>query len=481
MCAGSRARSSATATARRGERRLLSICSCRSAQQARQSAPVRPDETLRRARHRGRQPLAAQGSACASRSGSSCCSRSRSCAATTLGANDGLASFYWGSWRLDLSLNFFVLLLVGTCFLLVAVIAGRSIALVGLPQRAREWRTRGATAPARPRCAMRWRSTSAAATRARQKSAQRALAIQAETPELAQDNEFTVLGHLLAAGSAHRLQNRALRDEELRRALELSRAQPRGAPGGRGRASARRRVGARRSRRGARDRAAQRPAARRRATHACAAAEAAGGAYRAPAAGGAQTARLLIKHQGFSPVAAAGLVRSLAFESLETRARRRAAAPALDVARPCRPARPVHRRARGDVRGARSARNEDARALAAAALGTPRRARRPRSAQPSPSRSTGAVRGIGADWLPRLETAAQTLATRRRDRARGRQRVRRARLWGKASACSSRPPIAPTLAAPTRRKRLDRARRARRAERATRRARAATRAPRAVG
>ena len=57
-------------------------------------------------------------------------------AAATFGTNDGLASLYWGGWRLDVSLNFFVLLLVGTCFLLVAVIQGVN-SLVGLPQRAR--------------------------------------------------------------------------------------------------------------------------------------------------------------------------------------------------------------------------------------------------------------------------------------------------------------------------------------------------------
>ena len=56
-----------------------------------------------------------------------------------------------------------------------------------------------------------------------QSAAQRALAIQADTPELGQDNEFTVLGQLLAAGSAHRMQDRATRDEELERALQLAR------------------------------------------------------------------------------------------------------------------------------------------------------------------------------------------------------------------------------------------------------------------
>jgi HemY protein len=238
-------------------------------------------------------------------------------AATTLGANDGLASFYWGSWRLDLSLNFFVLLLIGTCFLLVAVIQGMS-ALIGLPKRAREWRTarRDRTGQAAFRDALA-QYFGGRYTRA-QKSAQRALAIQAETPELAQDNEFTVLGHLLAAGSAHRLQNRAVRDEELRRALELSRRSPAARP----------------AEEGARllaaewaldDRDAPRaieflnalPLGVARRTHALRLKLQAARLARQPQEA-LRTARQLIKHQGFSTVAAAGLVRSLAFESLET-------------------------------------------------------------------------------------------------------------------------------------------------------------------
>ena len=43
-------------------------------------------------------------------------------AALTLGSNDGLASFYWGGWRLDISLNLFLLLLVAGCFALVTAI-----------------------------------------------------------------------------------------------------------------------------------------------------------------------------------------------------------------------------------------------------------------------------------------------------------------------------------------------------------------------
>ena len=60
-------------------------------------------------------------------------------AATTLGTNDGLVSVYWGDWRLDLSLNLFLLTLIGSCFALVTVIQAIN-SLVGLPRRAREWR-----------------------------------------------------------------------------------------------------------------------------------------------------------------------------------------------------------------------------------------------------------------------------------------------------------------------------------------------------
>ena len=124
-------------------------------------------------------------------------------AATTLGTNDGLASFYWNGWRMDVSLNLFLLVLVGTCFVLVTVIQAISV-LVGLPRRAHEWRI-----ARRDRSAQAWLRDALAQffggrySRAH-RAAQRALEIQADTPELAQDNEFTVLGHLLAAGAVRR-------------------------------------------------------------------------------------------------------------------------------------------------------------------------------------------------------------------------------------------------------------------------------------
>lgn len=238
-------------------------------------------------------------------------------AAATLGTNDGLASFYWGRWRLDMSLNLFLLVLMGTCFALVTLIQAVNV-LTGLPKRAREWRVaqRDRTAQAALRDALS-QYFGGRYSRA-QKAAQRALAIQADTPELAQDDEFTMLGHLLTAGSLHRLQDRAQRDEQLRRAFEL----------------ARRSTTARAAEEGARllaaewaldDRDAPRaldllselPPGVARRTHALRLKLQAARLDNQPLEA-LRTARLLAKHQGFSKVAAQGLLRALAFESLET-------------------------------------------------------------------------------------------------------------------------------------------------------------------
>jgi HemY protein len=237
-------------------------------------------------------------------------------AATTFGANDGLVSLYWGGWRMDVSMNLFLLAMLGTCVALVTIMQAVN-ALVGLPRKAHEWRVarRDRTAQSALREALA-QFFGGRYSRA-QKAAQRALLIQAETPDLAQDNEFTVLGHLLAAGSAHKLQDRVRRDEELEKALELS-----------SRSSA-----ARSAEEGARllaaewaldDRDAPRalsllamlPPGVARRTHAlrlklqaCRLAQQPHEALK--------TARLLAKHQAFSKVAALGLLRSLAFESLD--------------------------------------------------------------------------------------------------------------------------------------------------------------------
>jgi HemY protein len=237
-------------------------------------------------------------------------------AALTLGSNDGLASFYWGGWRLDISLNLFLLLLVAGCFALVTAIQAVE-ALTTLPRRAREWRL-----------AQRERSAQLALREAlvelfgarfsrAQKAAQKALNIQAATPELAADQGFMALAHLIAATSAHRLQDRRHRDEQLGRALDLAR---------RGGAARAHEDGARllAAEWALDDRDASRalellgelpPGVARRTQALRLRLQASRLAHHPLDA--LRTARLLAKHQAFSKVAAQGLLRSLAFEALD--------------------------------------------------------------------------------------------------------------------------------------------------------------------
>lgn len=350
-------------------------------------------------------------------------------AASSFGTNDGLVTFFWGEHRVDLSLNFFLLLLIGTCFVLVTVINAVN-ALVGLPRRAREWRVsrRDRTAQAALRDALS-QYFGGRYSRA-QRSAQRALAIQSDTPELAQDNEFTVLGHLLAAGSAHRLQDRASRDAALQRALEL----------------ARRSSAARPAEEGARllaaewaldDRDAPRalellaelPTGVARRTHALRLRLQAARHGRQPQ-DALKTARLLAKHQGFSKVAAQGLLRSLAFESLDT-ARDIDQLRRVWLAFDAMDRRDPYVAARAAVRAAGFGAHDEARGWL-----------RPfweRLADLTPEeRATlalalvDAVEGLGVEWLPRLEAAAQAHANEGAVALAVGAALAERQLWGKA-------------------------------------------------
>ena len=323
-------------------------------------------------------------------------------AASLLGGNDNLVTLYWAPWRVDVSFNLFVIVLVGFCLVMNALINAIS-SLVGLPRRAREWRVsrRDRVAQAALREALS-QYFSGRYSRAH-KAAQRAVAIQADTPELQKDTEFTVLGHLLAAGSLHRLQDRTRRDDELSQAFEL----------------ARRSSAARPAEEGARllaaewaldDRDAARtlellaelpPGVARRTQALRLRLQAARLAHQPFEA--LRTARLLAKHQGFSPAAAQGLVRSLAIEALDT---------GRDADQLRRVWRELDAADRRDVHVAAHA----ARRLAAVgATEEARNALRPfwdriatltreeRDALAPAFAET--VDGLGPEWLPRLEAA----------------------------------------------------------------------------
>ena len=138
-------------------------------------------------------------------------------AAMTLGANDGLASFYWRGWRLDISLNFFILALLGG-FVALAGSVRLTRWLVGLPARAKAWRTerREQALQAAQRQAL-LESYAARYSRA-VKAAQRAQELARDLPGRAGHAETQAINHLLAAMAMHRLQDRSGRDAQARAA-----------------------------------------------------------------------------------------------------------------------------------------------------------------------------------------------------------------------------------------------------------------------
>jgi len=237
-------------------------------------------------------------------------------AALVLGRNDGLASFYWNGWRLDVSLNLFLLVLVGSCFAFVTAIQTLH-SLTSLPRRAREWRLAQRERTAQ----LALRESLAEFFGARygraQKAAQRALSIHSQTPDLAQDAGFLALGHLLAASSAHRLQDRRRRDEQLQLALDMSRRSASTRPQEEGALllAAEWALDDRDASRALELLTDLSPGVARRTQALRLKLQASRLAKQSLEA--LRTARLLAKHQGFSKVAAQGLLRSLAFEALD--------------------------------------------------------------------------------------------------------------------------------------------------------------------
>lgn len=233
-------------------------------------------------------------------------------AATTLGRNDGLVSLYWNGWRLDVSLNLFVIVLLLSCLaLLFAMRALQSLA--SLPARAREWRVRrreqAAQGALREALAEYFGARYSRASRA----AARAVAIHDATPELVGDLQTRKLAHLLWGASLHKVQDRPQRDRQLGQLRRLRERQRGGDDGVTLMAT----EWALDDRDAARALAllAELPPGVSRRTQALRlklqAQRLAGQPDEA-----LRTARLLAKHQAFSPTAAQSLLRALAGETL---------------------------------------------------------------------------------------------------------------------------------------------------------------------
>ncbi len=363
-------------------------------------------------------------------------------AATTLGSNDGLVTLYWGAWRTDLSLNLFVILLIGSCVVLMSA-AQTLNSLLSLPRRAGAWRAlrkeRAAQAALREALAEYF---SARYARAR-KAAHKALAIQDDIPGLRADAEFRMLGLLLAAGSLHRLQDRTRRDETLRQALKASHRGDDAAH----MLAAEWALDDRDAPRALKMLAAL-PAGSARRTQALRLKMLACRMARQPLEA-LHTAHLLANHQAFSPVVAQSLLRSLAAEALEgahdVQQLRRlwSQFDATDRRDPQVAARAALRAVRLDAgddarqwlrpfwdRLAELAR-EDREQIALALV------------EASP--------GIGSEWLPRLESAARAFGHEPAVVAAVGNAFAQCQLWGKARRLLEQAAAAPTLPAPTRR------------------------------
>jgi HemY protein len=361
-------------------------------------------------------------------------------AATALGPNDGLVSVYWSGWRVDLSLNLFVIALLAGCVaLLVALRAVQS--LVTLPERAREWRTHRRERAAQAALREALGDYFGARYSRAHKAAARAIAIHDATPGLPDAASTRGLAHLLAASSLHRLQDRPQRDRQVAQIEALAR-QSRGAgvpDDAVALLAAEWALDDRDAPRALTLLASLPPGVARR-TQALRiklqAQRLAGDAAEA-----LRTARLLAKHQAFSPAAAQGLLRSLAIETLD------AARDAEQLERAWQQLDTIDR-ADAFV-AARAARR-------AGALGARERARQwllplweQLAEQSHEEREAVALafarnlEGLTADWLPRLQAAELALPTEPAVQAAVGAAYAERGLWGKA-----RPPLERAAAAP---------------------------------
>ncbi len=138
------------------------------------------------------------------------------------GDNHATVTLFWSPHRVDLSLNLFLLLLAGSFVTLHLAMRALS-ALTNIPQQARRWRLlQSERAMYTALLESLSHLVSGRFIRAR-KAAELVIsleeAVQRRGERLAHGPRLRTLSHLLAAESAHALQNRAMRDEHFQKAL----------------------------------------------------------------------------------------------------------------------------------------------------------------------------------------------------------------------------------------------------------------------
>ena len=234
--------------------------------------------------------------------------------------NEGVVALFVYPYRIDLSLNLFALLLVVLVALLLLAQQAVS-ALLSLPREARRWRLQQKERAAHAALLNAYTEFMAGRYLRARKSAELVLAREdalrnaAEHP-LAHAVSLRAVAHVLAAESAHALQDKALREQHLQQAeleaAEAGSADQQALREGLTLRAARWRLDDRDAQ-GSLDQLAQLPSAVARRTVAMRiqlkATRLAGQTARA-----LDTALLLAKHRAFSPMAAQSLVRSLVME-----------------------------------------------------------------------------------------------------------------------------------------------------------------------
>jgi HemY protein len=234
------------------------------------------------------------------------------------GNNQGSVTLFWPPYRIDLSLNLVLLLLLGA-FLVVHTAIGALSALFDLPRQALRWRTqqkeRAMHAALLDTLSHLLAGRYIRARKAAEAVLDQEASLTASGHKPANAGQLRAIAHILAAESAQALQDRGAREDHLQRALEQASARDaqetrdgallraarwaledrdpeaamlllKGLPGGAGRRTVALRTRLRASRQAGQPLEAL------------------------------ETARLLAKHHAFSPVAARSIVRGLAIDLL---------------------------------------------------------------------------------------------------------------------------------------------------------------------
>jgi HemY protein len=146
------------------------------------------------------------------------------------GNNQGTVTLFWPPYRIDLSLNLVLLLLLVAFLLFYAAMRGTSL-LLALPGEARRWRMRHQERVLQQGLLDAMSHLTAGRYIRARKAAEGVLAqsdaLARGEQALPYGSRLAAMAHLLAAESAHALQDRGSRDEHAREALALTRSKRR--------------------------------------------------------------------------------------------------------------------------------------------------------------------------------------------------------------------------------------------------------------